>query len=96
MCTHNAGRSQMAAALLSSRSGGRVEVASAGSAPASSLNPAVVEAMAEIGLAPGPRARADGSRLPVADSSVDAVVDTGSCLTRMLMKPTIRDTCTNR
>jgi arsenate reductase len=40
----------MAAALLSSRSGGRVEVTSAGSAPASSLNPAVVEAMAEVGL----------------------------------------------
>lgn len=50
MCTHNAGRSQMAAALLSSRAGDRVEVTSAGSAPASSLNPAVVAAMAEIGL----------------------------------------------
>jgi protein-tyrosine-phosphatase len=50
MCTHNAGRSQMAAALLSSRGGDRVEVTSAGSAPASSLNPAVVAAMAEIGL----------------------------------------------
>lgn len=50
VCTHNAGRSQMAAALLSSRAGDRVEVTSAGSAPASSLNPAVVEALAEIGL----------------------------------------------
>ena len=50
VCVHNAGRSQMAAALLAHRSGGRVVVRSAGSAPADDLNPAVVEAMAEIGL----------------------------------------------
>ncbi|HEV3382037.1 MAG TPA: arsenate reductase ArsC [Trebonia sp.] len=50
MCAHNAGRSQMAAALLTARAHGKVEVTSAGSQPASSLNPAVVEAMAEIGL----------------------------------------------
>ncbi len=50
VCTHNAGRSQMAAGLLDREAGGRVRVASAGSQPASQLNPAVVEAMAEIGL----------------------------------------------
>ena len=50
VCTHNAGRSQMAAALLAREAAGRVRVASAGSQPASQLNPAVVQAMAEIGL----------------------------------------------
>jgi protein-tyrosine-phosphatase len=50
VCTHNAGRSQMAAALLASYGAGRVRVTSAGSQPADQLNPAVVKAMAEIGL----------------------------------------------
>jgi len=50
VCTHNAGRSQMAAALLAHHAAGRVRVTSAGSQPASELNPAVVQAMAEIGL----------------------------------------------
>jgi arsenate reductase (thioredoxin) len=50
VCTHNAGRSQMAAALLDYEAAGRVRVTSAGSQPASELNPAVVQAMAEIGL----------------------------------------------
>ena len=50
VCTHNAGRSQMAAALLGHAAAGRVRVSSAGSQPASQLNPAVVQAMAEIGL----------------------------------------------
>jgi arsenate reductase len=50
VCTHNAGRSQMAAALLGHEAAGRVRVTSAGSQPASQLNPAVVQAMAEIGL----------------------------------------------
>jgi arsenate reductase len=50
VCTHNAGRSQMAAALLEWRGAGRVWVTSAGSRPADRLNPAVVQAMAEIGL----------------------------------------------
>ena len=50
VCTHNAGRSQMAAALLDHQAAGRVHVTSAGSQPASQLNPAVVQAMAEIGL----------------------------------------------
>ena len=50
VCVHNAGRSQMAAALLDHHARGRVRVRSAGSQPADQLNPAVVEAMAEIGL----------------------------------------------
>lgn len=50
VCTHNAGRSQMAAALLTAMAPGRVHVRSAGSLPASEINPAVVESLAEIGL----------------------------------------------
>jgi arsenate reductase len=50
VCTHNAGRSQVAAALLDHQAAGRVRVTSAGSQPADQLNPAVVAAMAEIGL----------------------------------------------
>jgi arsenate reductase (thioredoxin) len=50
MCTHNAGRSQMAAALLAREAAGRIQVTSAGSEPASAVNPAVVAAMAEIGI----------------------------------------------
>lgn len=50
VCVHNAGRSQMAAALLAHHAGDRVVVRSAGTAPAESINPAVVEAMAEIGI----------------------------------------------
>ena len=50
VCVHNAGRSQMAAALLAHRSQRRVHVRSAGSEPADRLNPAVVEAMSEIGI----------------------------------------------
>jgi arsenate reductase (thioredoxin) len=50
VCTHNAGRSQMAAALLDHQAAGRVRVTSAGSQPADQLNPAVVQVMAEIGL----------------------------------------------
>jgi len=50
VCVHNAGRSQMAAALLNQQTGGRVRVRSAGSEPASSLNPRVVEAMQEVGI----------------------------------------------
>ena len=47
LCVHNAGRSQMAAAILSKRAGERVTVHSAGSAPGEELNPAVVTALAE-------------------------------------------------
>ena len=50
VCIHNAGRSQMAAALLAHHAGDRVVVRSAGTAPAESINPAVVEAMAELGI----------------------------------------------
>nr|WP_227464874.1 arsenate reductase ArsC [Nocardioides lijunqiniae] len=50
VCVHNAGRSQMAAALLAHHGAGRVVVRSAGSAPADSVNPAVVEVMAELGI----------------------------------------------
>jgi protein-tyrosine-phosphatase len=50
VCVHNAGRSQMAAALLDHHAGGRVRVRSAGSAPADEINPAVVEALAEVGV----------------------------------------------
>ncbi len=50
VCVHNAGRSQMAAALLAHHAGDAVVVRSAGSAPADDINPAVVEAMAEIGI----------------------------------------------
>ena len=50
VCVHNAGRSQMAAGLVKLRSEGRIQVRSAGSDPAEVINPAVVEAMDEIGL----------------------------------------------
>ena len=50
VCVHNAGRSQMAAALLAHHGGDRVVVRSAGTAPADTINPAVVEAMTELGI----------------------------------------------
>ncbi|MGP3690697.1 arsenate reductase ArsC [Streptomyces sp. IBSNAI002] len=50
VCVHNAGRSQMAAAFLTHLGADRVQVRSAGSAPASAVNPAVVEAMRESGI----------------------------------------------
>ncbi len=50
VCVHNAGRSQMAAALLTKYAAGRVEVLSAGSAPADTINPAVMEAMRELDI----------------------------------------------
>jgi arsenate reductase (thioredoxin) len=50
VCVHNAGRSQMAAALLERKAEGRVRVLSAGSEPADRLNPVVVEAMRELGI----------------------------------------------
>ena len=50
VCVHNAGRSQMAAGLVKLRSGGSVHVRSAGSSPVDEVNPAVVEAMTEIGV----------------------------------------------
>jgi arsenate reductase (thioredoxin) len=50
VCIHNAGRSQMAAGFLTALGGDRVEVRSAGSAPADTINPAAVAAMAEVGI----------------------------------------------
>ena len=50
VCAHNAGRSQMAAALLDQYADGRVHVRSAGSTPANEINPAVVAAMDEVGI----------------------------------------------
>jgi len=50
VCVHNAGRSQMAAALLDHYAAGRVRVRSAGSAPAEAINPAVIAVMDELGL----------------------------------------------
>jgi protein-tyrosine-phosphatase len=50
VCVHNAGRSQMAAGYMQHLAGDRVEIRSAGTAPADSINPAVVEAMGEEGI----------------------------------------------
>jgi arsenate reductase len=50
VCVHNAGRSQMAAGLVKLRSDGRIHVRSAGSAPGEEINPAVIEAMNELGV----------------------------------------------
>ena len=50
VCVQNAGRSQMAAALLDDRADGRLHVRSAGSAPGERINPDVVEAMSELGI----------------------------------------------
>ncbi|MFC4061499.1 arsenate reductase ArsC [Planomonospora corallina] len=50
VCVHNAGRSQMAAGWLAHLAAGRIEVRSAGSAPAETINPVAVEAMAEVGI----------------------------------------------
>ncbi len=50
VCVHNAGRSQMAAALLDRHARGRISVRSAGSAPAERINPSVVAAMEEWGI----------------------------------------------
>jgi arsenate reductase len=76
VCVENAGRSQMAAALLDLKAGGTVRVRSAGSEPADRINPAVVEAMSEVG--------ADISRefpKPITDEAVRAadVVITMGC-----------------
>jgi arsenate reductase (thioredoxin) len=76
VCVHNAGRSQMAAALLRHHAAGTVTVRSAGSAPAASINPAVVAAMAELGLDLSPE-----FPKPLTDDAVQAadVVITMGC-----------------
>ncbi|WP_456094149.1 arsenate reductase ArsC [Nonomuraea fuscirosea] len=50
VCVHNAGRSQMAAGWLTHLAGDRIEVRSAGSAPADQVNPVAIEAMREVGI----------------------------------------------
>ncbi|MFZ1488888.1 MAG: arsenate reductase ArsC [Ilumatobacteraceae bacterium] len=78
VCVHNAGRSQMAAALLRHHAGDRIIVRSAGTAPADRINPAVVEAMNEIGI----DLHADGATpKKLTDSAVEAsdVVITMGC-----------------
>jgi arsenate reductase len=50
VCVHNAGRSQMAAGWLAHLAGDRVEVRSAGSAPADQINPVAIEVMKEVGI----------------------------------------------
>jgi arsenate reductase len=76
VCVHNAGRSQMAAGLVTLRSQGRIHVRSAGSAPGDAVNPLVVEAMAEIGID-----LADAFPKPLTDDFVRAadVVITMGC-----------------
>jgi protein-tyrosine-phosphatase len=76
VCVHNAGRSQMAAGLVTLRSAGRVHVRSAGSSPADDVNPLVVEAMREVGVD-----LADAFPKPLTDEVVRAadVVITMGC-----------------
>ncbi|MVU80899.1 heat-shock protein HtpX [Nocardia sp. ET3-3] len=50
VCVHNAGRSQMAQGFLAALAGDRIEVRSAGTAPADTINAAAVAAMAELGI----------------------------------------------
>jgi arsenate reductase len=76
VCVHNAGRSQMAAALLEEHAAGRVDVRSAGSAPASSLNSAVLEVMRERGIDLGARRP---KLLDTADVEAADVVVTMGC-----------------
>ena len=76
VCVHNAGRSQMAAALLRERSRGRVDVRSAGSAPADEVNPVAIEALREIGIEPG---EVRPKRLEDADVRAADVVITMGC-----------------
>ncbi|WP_336318059.1 arsenate reductase ArsC [Streptomyces lavendofoliae] len=73
VCVHNAGRSQMAAAWLAHLAGDRVEVRSAGSAPAGRVNPAAVEAMREVGI--------DISAATPRILTVDAVRESDVCVT---------------
>jgi protein-tyrosine-phosphatase len=75
VCVQNAGRSQIAAALLAHRAAGRVHVRSAGSEPAERIHPPVVAALAEIGIDVSHE-----SPKPLADAAVraaDAVVTMG-------------------
>ncbi|MEU3945836.1 arsenate reductase ArsC [Streptomyces sp. NPDC029526] len=73
VCVHNAGRSQMAAAWLTHLAGDRVEVRSAGSNPGDQVNPAAVEAMAEVGI--------DISKETPKILTIDAVRESNVCIT---------------
>jgi arsenate reductase len=73
VCVHNAGRSQMAAAWLSHLGKGRVQIRSAGSSPGDQVNPAAVEAMAEVGI--------DISAEVPKILTVDAVEESDVCVT---------------
>ncbi len=75
VCVHNAGRSQMAAGYLEHLGEGRIEVRSAGSAPADTVNPAAVEAMAEEGI--DLRAATPKVLTPEAVEASDVVVTMG-------------------
>jgi arsenate reductase len=75
VCTHNAGRSQMAAGFVQKLGGGRVSVRSAGSEPDEEINPVAVEAMVEIGVD-----IANGVPKPLTDDAVreaDVVITMG-------------------
>jgi arsenate reductase (thioredoxin) len=76
VCVHNAGRSQMAAALLKHHARGRVRVRSAGSEPAERVNPAVVQVMDEIGIDVSEQTPA---KLRTEDVEVSDVVVTMGC-----------------
>jgi len=76
LCVHNAGRSQMAAGWLQHLADGRIEVLSAGSEPADSINPAAVEVMEEVGI--DLRGRAP-KRWDLADLEAADVVVTMGC-----------------
>lgn len=77
VCVHNAGRSQMAAALLAHHGGDRVVVRSAGTAPADTINPAVVEAMAEMGIDLGATGASPKKLEDVAVRASDVVITMG-------------------
>jgi protein-tyrosine-phosphatase len=75
VCVHNAGRSQMAAGLVTLRSDGRVHVRSAGSNPADEIDPAVIDAMREVGVE-----MSDAFPKPLTDEAVrtsDVVITMG-------------------
>jgi arsenate reductase len=76
VCKHNAGRSQMAAGLVKLRSQGRIHVRSAGSTPGEEINPAAIEAMAELGVD-----MSEEFPKPITDEAVEAadVVITMGC-----------------
>ena len=78
VCVHNAGRSQMAAALLTHHAGDTVVVRSAGTAPAETINPIVVTVMQEIGIDLN-ASRATPKRLTVETVAESDVVVTMGC-----------------